>query len=214
MSHNVFMALLTSIVLVGFAAVWAYCYGSAVDQPAVRAVLTLGVPRLAAWINPPGVHRAPWGYVPPPTPRRAVTLAPSPVVAIILGTGEVLDSAPLPVRVAEILAHNEDDEHIPLPERTDEGATDTWSPTLEVSRERAVPTLVRSEPDADERALLAAMEALGEDLRKVPDWLTEWGAQTDAYLEAAGLRSEPHKRWRAGILDFPTGELPRVLIGA
>jgi hypothetical protein len=48
----------------------------------------------------------------------------------------------------------------------------------------------------------------------VPDWLADWGRKTDATLEAAGMTNERHKRWRAGVVDSPTGEQPRVLVGA
>jgi hypothetical protein len=225
MSQSAFMGTLAAFLLAAAVIVWVYVYASADEQPAVRAVLTLGIPLAVSWVSPPGGHRAPWFYRPPPpsvpTVRAVAALPPATSILAITEHGEVLDAvleptaaAPLNVRVAEILAHAEADEHLPVPERTSEGATEDWSPTAMVTSVAIAATIVRSEPDAEERAILAAFDQLVGDTLTVPDWLADWGRKADATLEAAGLRSEPHRRWRAGALDAPTGELPRILLDA
>jgi hypothetical protein len=216
MSQTAFMAALTAITLVGAVAILAFIYVSAVDQPMVRTLVSFGVPLAWAWINPQGAHRAPWGYV-PPAPRvraRAAVLPPAPVLPVVTEAAEILASAPLPVRVAEILAHNEADDHLVIPERTEAGATENWSPTAEVAAEPLPVVLAQSPLDGEARGILDAFDRLCGDVRVVPEWATDWARKVDATLEAAGIGNEPHKRWRAGVVYSPTGELPKVLIGA
>lgn len=118
----------------------------------------------------------------------------------------------LDIRAAEIRAHDENELHSgPVPERTDEGATADWSPVAEVAQIQQPVAISRTEPDMEELAILAELDRIAEEFRTVPDYLLEWGKDTDAYLEAAGLNAAAHRRWRYGTMDYPTSELPRVL---
>lgn len=117
---------------------------------------------------------------------------------------------PLEVRVAEVLAYGEDEAHL-VPARTDAGATADWSPVTEVAAMVLPPVVARTAPDAEEARILSEFAGLTERWVEVPEYLVEWGREVDAYLEAADLNSTPHRRWRQGVLDFPTSEMPRVL---
>lgn len=189
----------------------------------------------------PGQHRAPRGWTPakemvpggmmlafdPAYPDREpllVSVDQSGVVHVVKVRQEPpIEQAiaamiarvetPMPVRVAEILAHQEDDTHaLEQSERTSAGATEDWSPVAQVAVERPRIVLASSTLDSEAQGILDAFELSCADARKVPEWADEWGRKVDASLEASGMNAEPHKRWRAGVLDFPTGELPKVLM--
>lgn len=238
MSQDLFAAVLAALLAVAAAAVYAYIYVNAVDQPAVRTALTLGVTRVPwarLWAARPrlrlgGGHRAPavesirdWlADLKPNTPFVLAFDGARPDDVMVFerhGSGALRQVHPelivpdLDVRVAEILAHREDGNVIP-PSRTAEGATEEWSPTAEVAAAAAPPTIAHRGPDAEERAILAELDRLAADWRTMPDYLQEWAKTTDAHLEAAGLNPEPHQRWRAGVLEFPTSELPLALVFA
>lgn len=106
------------------------------------------------------------------------------------------------------------------PERTDEGATEDWSPAAEVAKveadEQHAPnvTAAHTAPDLAELTLLADFDAIVDQLRAVPKELVDFGAQVDAGMARAGMDPELHKRWRATAFDVPTGEYRLALTGA
>jgi hypothetical protein len=57
MSHDLFSAILAAFALALFGAVWTYVYSSAADQPAVRAVLSLGLSELRLVRAAAAAHR-------------------------------------------------------------------------------------------------------------------------------------------------------------
>lgn len=95
------------------------------------------------------------------------------------------------------------------------GATEEWSPVADADAadQEAVRHEVRissTEPDADEKAILAALDDLVDSWRASPEYLVEWRDVVDEHLVAAGVDTDPHHRWRYRFLEVPTGEL-RIL---
>lgn len=231
MSQDLFFLALGLIVAAGFAAVLGYIVTSSTDR-AVRAVASLGLTEVPWWAlrRPQGRHVAPRGYVPPIPPVPAVVAVGIATVPVVDERGLVHVSLPvqedepapvkppLEVRVAEILAHQEADEHeAPPPARTDEGATEDWSPVEEMAAvarpaDRPAPTLARTEPDARELEILAAFDRLAASLAEVPAYLSELARVVDASLEATRLNAEAHQRWRQQVFQVQTGEWRRDLI--
>jgi hypothetical protein len=121
----------------------------------------------------------------------------------------------LKVRVDELLAHEEHEQREAAgPTRTEVGATDDWSPAAEVAAMHIPPVIARTAPDAEEARILAELDGIAASLREVPEWLVEFGHETDAWLRAADVPAvaiERHQRWRQGVMDWPTGEWVKSL---
>ncbi len=242
MSQSAFVAVLTAVVVAAFAAVWIYA-ATSTTNPAVRHFLTAGLDTLIPWyrIRLPrrGRHARRWSDTtaewlakgapapadPPAVGRAAVPLGTATSLTVVDSDGYVHVSepvsvvatpltAPLDVRVAEILAHEEDEVVTAVTPRSSVGATEEWSPRDEVAAMRVPPVVARTAPDAEEARILAEFAGLTEGFTEVPDYLVEWGRQVDAYLEAADLNADAHRRWRQQVQDIPTGEWRQSLIFA
>lgn len=107
-------------------------------------------------------------------------------------------------------------EPLEVPERTDAGATEDWSPMAEVEAvEDTAPGIsaAHTPPDMVERTLLADFDAIVADLRAVPKDLVAFAEVVDASMAQAGMDGESHRRWRATAFDVPTGEFRMALAG-
>jgi hypothetical protein len=106
------------------------------------------------------------------------------------------------------------------PERSDEGATEDWSPRAAVEAVERVEehdpdvTAAHTPPDIAELTLLADFDEIVNGLRAVPKELVAFAAVVDESMAVAGMDGELHKRWRATAFDVPTGEHRRVLAPA
>lgn len=104
-----------------------------------------------------------------------------------------------------------------VPERTDEGATEGWSPKAEVEAvetHAAGITAAHTVPDLDEMTLLSRFDAIVEEMRAVPKELVAFAATVDEAMETAKMDGSLHKRWRATAFDVPTGEYRLALASA
>jgi hypothetical protein len=85
-----------------------------------------------------------------------------------------------------------------------DGASEDWSPLDDARAGKPTAQLAHSEPDDEERDLLARLDNVVTDLRTDTEDLAAFRTTVDEAHQRAGLDNEQHRRWRQGALDAKT----------
>lgn len=169
---------------------------------------------VASWTSLPGRH-APGALPAADLPRdpdpRPFKPAPDPTPAVPVHVDD---------RSEDVVVIRDDSVTEVLPvvaERTEDGATEDWSPMAEVEAVETIApnvTAAHTPPDLTELTLLADFDAIVSVLRAVPKELVAFAEVVDASMEKAKMDGELHRRWRATAFDVPTGEYRLALAAA